>query len=88
MICDSCTKKDVCKYKEDCIKFEQLAKDIGQSSDCNFTIEVKCKHKETGTVTRNPILPNYPTPPWAPISPCDKRIMWGGSTCKGGDINA
>lgn len=62
MICDECTKKTVCKYKEDCNKFEEAATNVSQTEECNFSVTVKCKHKEVaGPAKSPPFIPGIRT---------------------------
>ncbi|WP_206460419.1 hypothetical protein [Anaerovorax sp. IOR16] len=44
MICDDCTKKDVCRLKEQC---NILERDIQHSEiEDSIILQVKCKHRE------------------------------------------
>jgi hypothetical protein len=68
MICDDCTKKDVCRLKEQC---NILENDLAHSKiEDAITLEVKCKHREMKTnagIWKAPPLPSmpktYPTQP-------------------------
>jgi hypothetical protein len=54
MICDDCTMKDVCKYKETCKAFEEEY--TTTTAEGVISVEVKCKYKQIAKPTPRPQL--------------------------------
>lgn len=96
MICNDCTKKEVCKYKERAERWETEINKIAEDPEGLFATQLNCKHKDAGSKIRNPLSPSFPPQPlgpwifqrqpYSPTSPYDRRITWDGRpeiTCGG-----
>ena len=86
MICDDCTKKDVCRLREPCTNLEN---DLAHTKiEDAITLTVKCKHKETRAYTgiRDIGLGTLPwkehNPPkiYEPLKTGVKKITWSEIT--------
>ena len=67
MLCDNCTVKAVCKYTETCKAFEEEY--TTTTAEGAISVEVKCKHRQTGPTPRPQLNPgtwekkDYPSKP-------------------------